>query len=155
MIDSNKPRRRRNKILIWIIGLGLLNFLSYTVTYALIGGDAVNGKIEDLRYFVRGHFLHHGPQGQTAEVSAPVWVYSFIHSISIWPTIGVVLCSMLFLARPHILATMREDSLIRGPSFFSAAMTIILIVTGASMLYFVVGFCQALGAMRSGGVYGL
>ena len=84
-----------------------------------------------------------------------MWIYSYIHSISIWPTIGAVLCCMLLLARPHIIATMQEDSLIRGQSFVTAAMTIIVIITSASMIYFVTGFVQALNILHNDGSYGL
>ncbi len=149
------PRRRRNKILIWIIGLGLLNFLLYTVIYAIIGGDAKNGWIENGQPVVRGHFLHAGTEGQSTPVSTPVWIYSYIHSISIWPTIGAVLCSMLLLARPHIIATMQEDTFIRGHTFVTAATTVIVIVTGSSMIYFSVGFFRALLVLGNNGSYGL
>lgn len=149
------PRRRRNKILIWIIGLGLLNFLLYTVIYAIIGGDAQNGWIENGQPVVRGHFLRPGTEGHPTPVSTPVWIYSYIHSISIWPTIGAVLCSMLLLARPHIIATMQEDTVIRGQTFVTAATTLIVIVTGSSMIYFLVGFFQALSVLENNGSYGL
>ena len=149
------PRRRRNKILIWIIGLGLLNFLLYTVIYAIIGGDAKNGWIENGQPVVRGHFLHPGTEGHATPVSTPVWIYSYIHSISIWPTIGAVLCSMLLLARPHIIATMQEDTFIRGQTFVTAATTVIVLVTGSSMIYFSVGFFRALLVLGNNGSYGL
>ena len=149
------PRRRRNKLLIAIIGVGLLNFLSYTIIYAIVGGDAKNGWIEEGNCFVRGHFLHPGKQGQATHVSAAVWVYSSLHSISIWPTIGGVLSCMLLLARPHIIATMQEDHVIRGEHFVTASMTLIVIVTAASMVYFLFGFFQALGALHRNGTYGL
>ena len=149
------PRRRRNKILIWIIGLGLLNFLLYTILYAIIGGDAKNGWIENGQPVVRGHFLHPGTEGQATAVSTPVWIYSYIHSISIWPTIGAVLCSMLLLARPHIIATMQEDTFVRGQTFVTASTTVIVIVTGSSMIYFLVGFFRALLVLGNNGSYGL
>lgn len=149
------PRRRRNKMLIAIIGIGLLNFLSYTIIYAIVGGDAKNGWIEEGSCFVRGHFLHPGQPGQATQVPAWVWVYSYLHSISIWPTIGGVLCCMLLLARPHIIATMQEDHLIRGQQFVTASMTLIMIVTAASMMFFLVGFSQALNALQGNGTYGL
>ena len=79
---------------------------------------------EDGSFYVRGHFLR-TPQGHATAVSKPVWLYSFVHSISIWPTIGIVLGSMLILSKPHIIATMQEDSIIRGQSFVTAALTII------------------------------
>ncbi len=149
------PRRRRNKVLIAIIGIGLLNFLSYTIIYAIVGGDAKNGWIEEGSCFVRGHFWHPGQPGQATQVPAWVWVYSYLHSISIWPTIGGVLCCMLLLARPHIIATMQEDHLIRGQQFVTASMTLIMIVTAASMMFFLVGFSQALNALQGNGTYGL
>jgi len=141
-------------ILIWIITLGLLNFLSFTVIYAFIGGDAANGKIDNGRYYVRGHFLRHGTEGQLTEVSASIWAYSYIHSISIWPTSGAVLCAMLLLARPHIIATMKEHTFATGQYFVAASMTIIIIVTASSMLYFLVDFVQAIRVMRGDGIYG-
>ena len=147
-------RRRRNRVLIWIIACGLLNFLTYTVLYAYIGGDAKNGQIDNGHYFVQGHFLYDA-QGHAREVGKGVWIYSYIHSISIWPTIGMVLCSMLILARPHIIATMQEDSLLRGHSFVTISMTLIVIVVGTSTTYFVMDFLQALRAIEAGGRYGV
>lgn len=148
------PRRRRNRILIWIIGLGLCNFLSYSIGYAYIGGDAPNGRIVQGQCYVRGHFLRHGPGGHATSVSKPVWIYSYLHSISIWPTIGAVLCSMLVLARPHIIATMQEDRLIRGRSFVTASITVVSIVSVASTLYFVIDFAHALRVVLNNGNYG-
>ncbi len=104
---------------------------------------------------MRGHFLHPGTEGQATVVSTPVWISSYIHSISIWPTIGAVLCSMLLLARPHIIATMQEDTFIRGQTFVTAATTVIVIVTGSSMIYFLVGFFRALLVLGNNGSYGL
>ncbi len=148
------PRRRRNKVLIALIAAGLLNVLAYTIIYAMIGGDAKNGWIDEGQCFLRGHFLRLGTEGQATQVSRPMWIYSYVHSISIWPSIGAVLCCMLLLARPHIIATMQEDSLIRGQSFVTVAMTIIVIITSASMIYFVTDFVQALSILQEHGSYG-
>ena len=43
-------RQRRNRILLWIIVLGLANFVSYTVTYWYYQGDAKNGAVVDGKY---------------------------------------------------------------------------------------------------------
>jgi hypothetical protein len=51
-------RRTRNRLCIWLIILGLSNFIAYAVVYAIIGGDAPNGYIRDGLYYVRGHFVH-------------------------------------------------------------------------------------------------
>lgn len=142
-------------VLIWIIGLGLLNFLSYAVIYAYVGGDAPNGKIDNGKYYVKGHFLQHGTEGHASEVSQWTWIYSYIHSISIWPTIGLVLCAMMILARPHILATIQEDSVLRGHHFVTASMTVIVVVTGSSTLYFLINFFRAMSIIRHGENYGI
>ncbi len=141
--------RLRNRILIWIIALGLANFLLYTVIYAYLGGDAINGKVVDGQYFVRGHFLRY-LEGHESPVSRTLWIYSYLHSISVWPTIGAVLCSMLVLSRPHILATMREDLVIRGNTFVTIAMTLIVVVTAVSLLYFSLDFISAIRAIAAG-----
>ena len=130
-------RRARNKLCIWIIILGLLNCLAYTVVYAYIGGDAKNGEITpDGRCMLRGHFIH-SREGRSTEVARPVWIYSSIHSISIWPTQAAVLIAMLILARPHIIATMKEDSLLSGPVFVTVAITIVALVVSVSTMWFI------------------
>ena len=112
------PRRQRNKLLIGVIGLGLLNFLAYTIIYAILGGDAKNGWIVDGQCFVRGHFLRLGSEGQAVQVTMAVWIYSYLHSISIWPTIGAVLCCMLTLARPHIIGRIPKRAYASASSTF-------------------------------------
>lgn len=100
--------RRRNAVCLVLIGAALANLLAYTVAYGVIGGDAPNGHTEaGGRYFIRGHFLK-SSAGQEFEVSRGVWLYSYVHSISLWLSMGVVLLCMLVLARPHILATMPQ-----------------------------------------------
>lgn len=130
------PRKRRNQICIRIIGLGLLNFLAYTLAYAAIGGDAYNGYIarvadgeggERIAYFVRGHFIR-DLQGREGEVSRGLWLYSFLHSITVPITSAALIISMLVLARPHILATMR-DGWIGGATFVAAFGTIVIVGT--------------------------
>jgi hypothetical protein len=138
-------RRTRNKLCIWIIVLGLFNCLVFTVVYAYMGGDARNGEIlEDGTYTVRGHFIH-TREGKPTRVRRGAWIYSYIHSISIWPTQAAVLVAMLVLARPHIIATMKEDSLISGPVFVTVSITIIVLVVSVSTLWFILGFMAQLG----------
>lgn len=143
-------RITRNRILIWIIFLGLANFVSYTIMYWYIAGDAKNGEVRDGKYYVRGHHLRHRT-GDLSEVSRPVWIYSYVHSISIWPTIAAVLLSMFILARPHIIATMKSDAMIRGPTFVTVCMTAVVLVTAASTLYFLLDFFRALAIIGDGG----
>ena len=146
------PRRRRNKICIGIIAIGALNFLVYTVVYAALGGDAHNGEVRLVEqadggarvvYCVRGHFIH-TLDGQEAEVSRRVWVYSYLHSMSVFVTSAAMIISMLILARPHILATMR-DGWVSGRTFVTAFGTIVILVTSAAIFVFAWDFVRQLG----------
>ena len=145
-------RRTRNRICIWLIFAGLLNSLGYTIVYADLGGDARNGgkeKVEDpdgqVRevFYIRGHFIH-GPGGQRTNVPKWVWIYSYVHSISLWPTQGVMMICMLILARPHIIATMRESNWMRGPAFITVAITLIGVFYSAMSIWFTIGFVMDL-----------
>ena len=83
---------RRTKICIWVILVGLANFLIYILLYVHFYGEAVNGWIDPSGGQAR-YFLQSG-----AEVSRGVFIYSAIHSISIWLTVGAVMLAMLTLA---------------------------------------------------------
>ena len=61
-------KRTRNKACLWIIVLGVANFVSYSIFYGQIGGDAKNGEIRNGQYYVRGHFIHF-PEGNETQVS--------------------------------------------------------------------------------------
>lgn len=146
------PRRRRNQICIGVIAFGLLNFLVYTLTYAALGGDAHNGYCTEVmsadgsagyHYFVRGHFIH-SLAGRERAVSRGAWIYSYIHSISVPLTSGAMIISMLVLARPHILATMR-GGWIAGQTFVVAFGTIVVLVTLGVTVLFTWHFVEALG----------
>lgn len=149
-------RRTRNRICIWLIFIGLINFLAYTLVYAELGGDARNGGIEIKRntdgtpamdskgnpekvFYIKGHFIR-GPAGERSDVARWTWIYSYLHSISIWPTQGMLMICMLILAQPHIIATMRENSVMQGTTFVSVAITLIAVVYTAMSIWFVLGF---------------
>ena len=148
-------RRTRNRICIWLIIGGLANFLVYTVVYAYLGGDARNGtkekitsttgEVEDV-FYISGHFLHGAEDGRRTAVSRPVWTYSYLHSISIWPTQGVMMICMLILAQPHIIATMQESNWLRGPAFVAVAITLVAVVYSAMSIWFAIGFVRDLAA---------
>ena len=134
-------RRRRIRICVWLIILGLSNFIVYAIIYAFIGGDAPNGYIdEDGVHYVRGHFVHR-TIGYEQVVPRWVWIYSFIHSISIWPSIATVLLAMLLLARPHIIATYQNE-VIQGTTLVTVMTTVIVLVTSLIMLAFIVDFIR-------------
>ncbi len=122
-------RRTRNRTCIWLMTIGVLNLTVYTALYAYIGGDAINGRIDDHRpgrqYIVSGHFLH-GLTGGESRVSARVWIYSYLHSWSIIPTCVGILVPLMILARPHIIATMKESSWMQGATAMTVSMTILI-----------------------------
>jgi hypothetical protein len=145
------PRQRRNEMCIVIIALGLANYLVYTLTYAALGGDAHNGYREvqvDAHgkrvstYYVRGHFVH-SLTGRERVVSRAAWIYSYVHSISVPFTSGAMIVSMLVLARPHILATMR-GGWISGQTFVTAFGTIVVLAAVAVTVLFTWNFIEAL-----------
>lgn len=145
------PRRRRNQICIAVIALGLANYLIYTLGYAALGGDAHNGDrtvvigddgTRTVAYYVKGHFIH-SLSGRAREVSRAAWIYSYLHSISVPLTSGAMIISMLVLARPHILATLR-GGWISGQTFVTAFGTIVLLVTLSVTVLFTADFVRAL-----------
>lgn len=135
-------RRTRNRLCTWLIILGLSNFIAYAVVYAIIGGDAPNGEIREGVHYVRGHFVHY-EVGFEQVVPRWVWIYSFLHSISIWPSIAGVLLAMLTLARPHIMATYQQG-IMKGSTLVTVMATMIVSVTSLIMLLFVVDFIRTL-----------
>jgi hypothetical protein len=145
------PLRRRNRICIRIITLGMLNFLVYTVFYAALGGDAHNGERRTVQqdegaqrsaYFVRGHHIS-SLTGREREVSRTLWIYSYIHSISVLLTSCAMIISMLVLARPHIIATMR-DGAIAGQTFVTVFGTVVVLITSFAVVLFVWNFVTQL-----------
>ncbi len=141
------PRRQRNKLCIRIILVGLVNFLAYTLGYAALGGDAHNGGVVKrpdgtLAYVVRGHFIR-DLSGREREVSRRLWIYSYVHSISVPITSAALVISMLVLARPHIIATMR-DGWIKGPTFIASFSTIVIVGTLFVVGLFIWEFVQQL-----------
>jgi hypothetical protein len=136
-------RRKRNRLCVWLISIGLVNFIIYAAVYAFIGGDAQNGGIrDDGTWYVRGHHIHR-LLGYEQDVPKWVWIYSYVHSISIWPSIAMVLLAMLMLARPHIVATYQQG-IVHGATLVTVMATVIIFVTSIIMFWFIVGFARTL-----------
>ena len=133
---------RRTKICIWLIIVGLANFLAYVILYWYFWGEAVNGHVVagggHLRYF-----LHSGQ-----EVSRGVFIYSGIHSISIAPTVGAIMLSMLTLAKERIASSMRA-TIIRGRTFITILATIISMIVVIWTIWFILQFTHNLANPRS------
>jgi len=151
--------------LVSIIFLGLANFVAYTIFYWYFQGDARNGYVQFVEsadggdpipeYVLRGHFLRSPDGRETAAVSRGVWIYSFIHSISIWPTVGAVLLSMFILARPHVIATIDADFPISGRTVVNGCILLVTVITLGSTAIFVGELWQALRAIAAGRGYGV
>jgi hypothetical protein len=160
-------RATRNRILVAIIFLGLVNFAVYTFFYWYYQGDARNGCIRfvtpagtgaqaaQAEYVLRGHFLRSRDGLESAAVSRGVWIYSFVHSISIWLTVGAVVTSMLILARPHIIATIESDARISGRAVVNACMLLVVLITLASTCVFAVDLWKAMRGVPLGRSYGI
>ena len=128
---------RRTKICIWIILVGLANFLVYTILYMFIGpGEAVNGHLE----IVRGETRYILQSGH--EVSRGLYVYSGIHSISVWPTVGAVVLAMLTLAKDRIISSM-HSTVVRGRTLITILATVITMIVLVMTIWFTLQFCRS------------
>lgn len=127
---------RRTRICILIIVIGLVNFLAYTVMYMSVGGDAMNGyvqaKVIDGQRVLHYYLVKHGTD---VEVSRGVWIYSAVHSISIWITVGAVLLSMLTLAKDRIISSM-HSSIVRGRTFITILATVVTLISVVITVWF-------------------
>jgi cell division protein FtsX len=54
---------------------------------------------------------------------------------------------MLILARPHIIATMRENTWIRGPTFITVAITLTTVLYSAMTIWFIIQLIQDVTAV--------
>jgi putative copper export protein len=91
------------------------------------------------------------------EVSRGVFLYSGIHSISIWPTAMAVLLAMLTLAKDRIIDSMQKG-IVRGRSVCTLLAVLIAIsMAGLSFLFirqFVTHFEQPTVLVRPAGQSG-
>jgi len=59
--------------------VAVVNFVAFLIGAAKLGGDAVNGKMQDGRYYVADH-------GKLTEVSHAAFTYSRIHCYTLFVT---------------------------------------------------------------------
>ena len=122
----------RTKICIWIIIVGMLNFLSYTIGYTIVGGEAIRGKIYvNPENGKRSYYLDGGQK-----VSDGAFIYSGVHSISIWVTVGAIMMAMLTLAKDRISDSLRE-AMMRGRTFCTVLAVLIGICTAGLTFQFI------------------
>lgn len=127
----------RTRACIWIIMIGLLNFLAYVMLYWFFWGEAVNGHVEQSDGKLR-YFLQSGEQ-----VSRAVFIYSGIHSISIAPTVGAIMLAMLTLARDRVIGSMRQ-AIVRGRTMLTILATVITMIVAVWTVWFILQFTNRL-----------
>jgi len=132
---------KRTRICVWIIILGLANFVAYTIGWAAIGGDAMNGYVrrQSDEAQTRHYFLvRHG--ADTFEVSRTAWVYSAVHSISVPLTVGAIVLSMLALAKERLIASMHA-TIVHGRVFMTLlaiAIAVLVVIIAAYFTWYTV-----------------
>ena len=131
---------RRTRICLWVIALGLANFAAYIIGYTYVGpggGDAMNGMVirdvadPDVRHYYVGRM------GNLFEVGPGLWIYSAIHSCSIFPTMAAVMLAMLTLAKDRIVSSMRS-TIIRGRTFITIVATIVTLISLMVTIWFLI-----------------
>ncbi len=126
---------RQTRICVWVILLGLANFLAYAIGYMLIGGEAIHGKLLQADG-ARQYFLQSGRQ-----VSRCVFIYSGVHSISVWLTVAAVMLAMLTIAKERIVSSM-ASTIVRGRWLITVVAAVIGFATVAMTLYFLLQFLE-------------
>jgi hypothetical protein len=81
---------RGQKILTAVGIIAVVNFTAFFVIALCLGGDAINGRVENGVYFLSSH-------GKATEVDRGVYIYSYIHAVSVWITHASVFLALLVL----------------------------------------------------------
>lgn len=83
------------KVLVLLVVLCVLNFVSFAVHSTMDGGGAVNGRVENGRYYVSNH-------GVDTELSEQAWRWNLWHSRSLVVTHPLAMFLMIILGAPHM-----------------------------------------------------
>lgn len=84
--------------------IGVLNFVACMAVALMIGGDALNGGVEDGRYYLSNH-------GRLTEVSAGLYSYSLVHTVSVLITSAIAVASAGAL---HLMDWLKQRALHRS-----------------------------------------
>lgn len=87
-----------SRLYLALVIVALLDFIFLFALSFFIGGDAVNGRIENGKYFVWGYNYHNGVKGYT-EVSPGVYDFSKWQVYSVWATWSVMLVGTVLYNR--------------------------------------------------------
>lgn len=125
----------RTRVCLWIILIGMANFLAYTISYSILWGEAIHGQVKvDPATKKIVYFLQSGNQ-LGRQVSRGEFIYSGIHSISIWPTVMAVVLATLTLAKDRISDSLAE-AMVRGRTLVTILAVIIAIsMSGLTFLF--------------------
>ena len=122
----------RTKICLWVIVIGMANFLAYTIGYTVIGGESVRGKVYDDP--ATGRRTYELDNGQ--EVSRGIFIYMGVHSIVLWVSVAAVMLAMLTLAKDRIADSMQSAAM-RGRTFCTVLAVVIGLFTGGMIFQFI------------------
>jgi len=86
-------RKTRIRIAAVLVALAAINFLAYVTGAIYLGGDAINGRVVDGRYFVMSH-------GKYTEVSRAAFDYSRYHTYVTWALHAVAMVAVLVSPSP-------------------------------------------------------
>ncbi len=128
---------RKTRICIWVILVGLLNFLVFAILYMFIGGEAVFGHVEQITATGQTRYILQSGR----EVSLGIYLYSGIHSLSIWPTVAAVMLAMLALAKDRIVLSM-HSAIVRGRAFLTILATVITMMVVVITIWFILQFSE-------------
>ena len=88
-MKKDRPIKVFHSIGIWLSSLVLINFIIFVIITIFIGGDAINGKVENGHYYLHGYSIETGLRDYT-EVSKSIFDYSKWHIYSIWITFPLI-----------------------------------------------------------------
>ncbi|MBN1553426.1 MAG: hypothetical protein JXA11_01680 [Phycisphaerae bacterium] len=122
----------RTKICLWVIVIGMANFLAYTIGYTVVGGESVRGKVYEDR--AGGERTYELDNGQA--VGRGVFIYMGVHSIVLWISVAAVMLAMLTLAKDRIADSM-QSAAVRGRTFCTVLAVVIGVFTGGMIFQFI------------------
>ena len=128
----------KTKICLWIILLGLVNFVAFAVAWFAIGGDAIGGRVVVDSDGDRTFYLKSPGEPEVA-VSRTVFIYSGIHCISIWITVAAVMLAMLTLAKDRIISSMRS-TVVKGRMLITLLAVVITLAICVITYLFILDF---------------
>ncbi len=127
----------QTRICLLIIIIGLLNFLAYGIGYWILWGEALHGDHVELINGGTAYLLN--PHDK--QVSRGEFLYSGIHSLTIYLTVGAVMLAMLTLAKERIVSS-ASRTILRGRTLITVVATIITVSVVVSTIVGSVRFAR-------------